>query len=259
MTSIPRFDLAYAVSTGKQPQFFRDPISWSPIFEPLSPSSSGSSPSFGDADDQSSSSSSSSSPSRFSPTLDFLHEPRIIAVFHDLLHFTLLLNASSSDPSHHLPLLRDTEYQNYICSIQYRLLRLQGKLGSILDESARLAMLAFLTTTFQVAGQRAPYPHLERRFREFCRATDAEAPPDVTLWLLIVGAMAVFHADGEDAGWMAELWRAHIPAAWGWAEAHRRLREFPWIGVLHDGLGRAVFDALSRRAQDLDGDLGRLR
>jgi hypothetical protein len=255
---MPRFDLAYAISTGKPPQFFRDPISWSPIFEPLSPLSSGSSPSYQDADDQSSSS--SSSPSSLSPTSDFLREPRIVVVFHDLLHFTLLLNASSSDPSHHLPLLRDTEYQNYICSIQYRLLRLQGKLGSILDESARLAMLAFLTTTFQVAGQRAPYPHLERRFREFCRATDAEAPSDVTLWLLIVGALAVFHIDGEDAAWMAELWRARIPAGWAWAEAHRRLREFPWIGVLHDQAGRAVFEALSRRAQDLNGGgLGRVR
>ncbi|KAK4044293.1 hypothetical protein C8A01DRAFT_31610 [Parachaetomium inaequale] len=260
---IGRFDLAYAVSTGKSPQFFRDPISWSPIFEPLSPISYGSSPNLEDADDQSSSSSSSSSPSpsptRLSPALDFLHEPRIIAVFHDLLQFTLLLNTSSSDPSHHIPLLRDTEYQNYICSIQYRLLRLQGKLGSILDESARLAMLAFLTTTFQVAGQRAPYPHLERRFREFCRATDAEAPSEVTLWLLIVGAMAVFHIDGEDAGWMAELWRAHIPAGWDWAEAHKRLREFPWIAVLHDQAGRAAFEALCRKAQDFDGDMGRLR
>jgi hypothetical protein len=183
----------------------------------------------------------------------------MVAIFHDLVHFTVLLNASSSDSSRHIPLLRDTEYQNLICSIQYRILRLQDKLSSILDESVRLAMLAFLTTTFQVAGQRARYFHLERRFREFCRATGAEAPSEVTLWLLLVGAMAVFHMDSEDAVWMAESWRAHIPAEWDWDEGHKRLREFPWIGILHDEAGRVAFDALCRKARDSDGGMGRLR
>lgn len=239
-----RFDLSYALSTGKPPQFFMDPISWSPIFEP--------SISFGSDNHQQSSS------SNFSPAVDFLNDPKLVVIFRDLLHFSSLLNASSPDPSHHTPLLRDTEYQNYICSIQYRLLRLQDNLSSIMDESARLAMLAFLTTTFQVAGQRAKYPHLERRYREFCRATMIAASSELTLWLLIVGAMAVFHLDGEDAGWMAESWRAHIPAEWDWDEAHMRLRGFPWIGVLHDEPGRAVYETLCRKAHGADGDMGQL-
>ncbi|KAL2130366.1 hypothetical protein VTI74DRAFT_6548 [Chaetomium olivicolor] len=250
---IGRFDLCFALSTGKPPHFFMDPISWSPIFELLSPISSGSSPTYEAADDR------SSSPSSLSSNVDFLHEPRIAVIFHDLLHFTFLLNASTSDPAHHTPLLRDTEYQNYVCSIQYRLLRLQDKLSSILDESTRLAMLALLTTRFQVADQRAPYPHLEHRFREFCRASVTPAPSEVKLWLLIVGAMSVFRVDGEDAGWMAELWRAHIPAEWGWDEAHRRLREYPWINVLHDQAGRVAFETLCQKAQDLDRDMGWLK
>jgi hypothetical protein len=135
-------------------------------------------------------------------------------------------------------------------------------------------MLALLTTTFQVAGKRAPYPHLERRFREFCRAgiDPDRASSEVVLWLLVVGALAVFHVgdgagdgagdgegeDGDDAGWISELWRAHIsPAGWGWEEAHRRLRgRFPWIAVLHDEAGRFVFERMCRtvRECDVDGD-----
>ena len=242
-----RFDLSYALRTGKPPQFFIDPISWSPIFDLPSPTSSGLGFSVEDVGGQ------SSSPSNLSPNLNFLHEPKLLVIFQDLLHFTALLNAPSSDSSNYTPRLKDTEYQNYICSIQYRLLRLQDQLTSILDESTRLAMLALLTTTFQVAGQRAKYPHLERRFREFCRATCTGVPSEVTLWLLIVSAMAVFRIDGEDAEWMAESWRARIPAGWDWDDAHKRLRGFPWIGVLHDEAGRVAFEALCRKAQDSGG------
>lgn len=204
---------------------------------------SASSPSLQVADVQPYSTSTSSS------TLDFLHDQRLVIIFHDLLRFTSLLNAPSSNPTRYTPVLRDTDYQNIICSIQYRLLRLQDKLSFILDESARLAMLAFLTTTFQVAGKRATYPHLERRFREFCRAAIAQAPPEVALWLLVVGALSVLQVDGggEDAEWMAKSWRAHILADWGWDEALGRLRAFPWIGVLHDEAGRAAFEELRGR------------
>lgn len=247
---IPRFDLSYALSTGKPPQFFVDPISWSPIFDLPSPRSPDSGFSAQDADDQ------SSWPSSPSPNSDFLHEPKLLVIFQDLLHFTVLLNTPSSDSCYYTPRLQDTEYQNYICSIQYRLLRLQDQLTSIPDESTRLAMLALLTTTFQVAGHRAKYPHLERRFRQFCRATGAGVPLEVTLWLLIVGAMAVFRVDGEDAEWMAESWRARIPPEWDWDEAHKRLRGFPWIGVLHDDVGRVAFEALCRKAQDSGEDVG---
>ncbi len=240
-----RFDLSYALRTGKPPQFFIDPISWSPIFDLPSPISSGSGSNI-DANDQ------SSSPSNLSNSF-FLHEPKLSVVFQDLLSFTVLLNAPSSDSSRYTPRLQDTQYQNYICSIQYRLLRLQDQLISILDESTRLAMLALLTTTFQVAGQRAKYPHLERRFREFCRATGAGTPPEVTLWLLVVGTMSVFRIDGEDTEWMAESWRARIPAGWDWDDAHKRLRGFPWIGVLHDEAGRVAFEALCRKAHDSGG------
>lgn len=262
MTDKPRFDLIYALCTGKPPQFFIDPISWSPIFDPLlSPitSTSGSSP-----EDTNNWPSSTPAPPSPLPAF-FLHDPKLTTIFRDLLHFTTLLNTTTSSPSasHYTPLLRDTDYQHYVCSLQYRLLRLQNKLASILDECARLAMLALLTTTFQVAGKRPPYPHLERRLREFCRAAGLdEVPPEVTLWLLVVGALAVFHVgdggeeEGEDAGWMVEVWRANISSAgWGWEEAYAKLRAgFPWIAVLHDEAGRVVFETLCGKARDGDGD-----
>lgn len=243
-----RFDLSYALSTGKPPQFFMDPISWSPIFA----LDSGFSP----GHDRAKEGQESSPESVFGPQdLDFLSDPKLRAVFNDLLQFTALLNVSSSSLDCHVPLLRDTDYQNLICSIQYRLLLLQGKLSAIMDESIRLAMLAFLTTTSQVAGQRARFPHLERRFREFCGAANNDGKPEVTLWLLVVGAMAVFDVVGEDEEWMTELWRTHIPPAWNWDVVHTKLLSCPWIRVLHDGPGQACFMALSRHAHNLEGNI----
>lgn len=69
--------------------------------------------------------------------------------------------------------------------------------------------------------------------------------------------MAVLHVDGEDTEWLAELWRDLIPVEWNWNEAQKRLRKFPWIGILHDGAGRVVFEKLSRKAQELYGGMGK--
>lgn len=185
-----RFDLAYALKTGKPPQFYMDPISWSPIFEPAETGTCSGT---------------------------FITSPRLLGIFHDLFQFTAILNTSCSLSSNSSePLLMDTQYQNIIGSIQYRLLCLENELVTISDEAVRLGMLALLTTTFQVAGQRAKYPHLEERFRAFCKALplantsidssaitddktckDGEKEallilPEVVVWLHLVGALTVF-------------------------------------------------------------------
>jgi len=250
--TISRFDLSYALSTGNPPQFFMDPISWSPIFQPQ-PQASINTPHAvsGPIFENTSNPLQPSSLPTPAPIPNLINDPNLLLIFHDLLQFASILNTSSPDPyNYYSPILKDTEYQHLICSIQYRLLRLQDKLTTILDESIRLAMLAFLTTTFQVARQRAVYPHLERRFREFCRATNADVPAEVVAWLLIVGGMAVFNIDGEDAEWMVGLWRVRIPVGWDWEEACGRLRGFPWIGVLHDEAGRVVFETLCRKVKE---------
>src|SRR5438309_315364 len=73
--------------------------------------------------------------------------------------------------------LRDTEFQNFICSIQYGQLQLQSTLDDVLGECLYLIMLAFLTATFQIPGTKVRYPYLVSRFRECCCAGQCRDAP----------------------------------------------------------------------------------
>jgi len=140
-------------------------------------------------------------------------------------------------------LLRDSEYENFASSIQYRLLRLQGELDDDLNECLRLAMLAFLTITFPLPGRPARYPYLASRFRECCCAVEAKTPflRDLMLWFLIVGAISVY---GVDEPWLYQHWQAVVPVM-QWHEARRRLQGIMWIDAIHDETGKQAFKALS--------------
>jgi hypothetical protein len=176
-----------------------------------------------------------------------LVDPRLLVVFRDLQYFAGLMNAAAG--SNRRLRLRDTEFQNIICSTQYRLLRLQGTLDNIISECLRLAMLAFLTTTFQVPGMKFRHPYLARRFRECCRAVEAATPQlrDLMLWLLTIGAISVY--DVVDEPWLHERWKIDVPDV-EWPEARRRMKEIMWIDIIHDEPAKYIFKMMSRR--DLD-------
>ena len=139
--------------------------------------------------------------------------------------------------------MRDSEFSNIICSIQYRLLQLQDRLENVLDETIRLATLAILTTTTRVPGKDR-FPHLTRRLRECICAIEPATPQlqELVLWILTVGTFSVFEIDDS---WLRERWRAHVPQL-TWPEARRRLREILWIEAIHDEPGRRVFEAMTR-------------
>jgi hypothetical protein len=135
-------------------------------------------------------------------------------------------------------------------------LHLQDRLHSTVDETVRLALLAWLTTTFQVAGQPARYLHLEQRFREFCRALPIPAPAELTMWLLSVCAMAVSRANSgkEDENWITDMWKTRVmPLALDWEAAHAILMAgYPWIRFIHDEPARALFEMLTSKAAEMD-------
>ena len=141
--------------------------------------------------------------------------------------------------------LRYEEFEESSCSIQYRLLMLQGTLTDILDECIRLGSLAFLISTFQLPRGEDKYHYLSNRFRECCCALDpsGQKTKDWSLWLLLIGAISLY---GVDASWLRKRWRNSVPANMTWSEARRRLKGMVWIDSIHDELGEYAFRVLNR-------------
>ena len=141
----------------------------------------------------------------------------------------------------------ESEFQTAICSFQYRLLQLQATLDTVLSECLRLAMLAFLITTFQFPGVRAQYPYLADRLRECCLAIEVGAKPeqrDLMRWLLVIGAISVFDLEEDTEQWMLERWKTEVGSV-GWEEARVRLKEIMWIDALQDGIGKKAFERMN--------------
>ncbi|KAK0703083.1 hypothetical protein B0T26DRAFT_876230 [Lasiosphaeria miniovina] len=164
----------------------------------------------------------------------------LLAVFADLRRLCRALNAAAESPT---PLYA-VEFQDQICSVQYRLLGLQGCLDDALAECLRLAMLAFLSTTSQVPGTRGHYPYLSRRFRETYDAVRTSAPQlqGLVLWVLTIGAISIF--DVVDP-WLRGRWKAEVSPDMSWRDARQCLVGFPWIDYIHDQAALAVFEMLN--------------
>ncbi|RFU32945.1 hypothetical protein B7463_g3368, partial [Scytalidium lignicola] len=87
-------------------------------------------------------------------------ESRLAVVFRDLQILTSLINEKFRQHR----LLRITELQEHIDSIQVRLLQLEGTVGDSLSESIRLGMLAFLFATFEFPQNKEQLRYLADRF-----------------------------------------------------------------------------------------------
>jgi len=182
-------------------------------------------------------------PSLPQPVVD-LKNQELVAIFKDLQQLSNVLNTGTA--SHRR--LSTTELQNRICSVPYRLLRMQGNLDNILAECLRLAMLAFLATTClsPVPGTEVRYPYLARCFRECCDPLETSTPHlrDLMLWLLTVGAISLF---GATEPWLRERWQAEVPSRMTWDEARQRLKDIMWINAIHDQPGQQAFKILNLR------------
>lgn len=179
----------------------------------------------------------------YDPSINGLYDPRVTTIFRDVQYYTCLINSSPSTKQRR----PEYEFHTVLCSFHYRLLGLRGTLDDVLSECLRLAMLAFLATTFQYPGTRAHYPYLADRFRECCRAIEVGTKGElreVMRWLLIVGAISVFEVGADIDKWMRERWRTDVDSNIDWEEARTQLKGIMWIDALHDGIGKKAFETL---------------
>lgn len=134
-------------------------------------------------------------------------------------------------------------------SVMYRLLDM---LPDSRDELFRLGLLAFSSSIFlQWKHLGVAYAHLTSTLRVFlvaaCRQTpsspSAYIPPQLKIWLLMVGAVSVFEGTSND--WLKPLMVANFRLCGidSWSKMRDLLKSFMWIDLVHDKGGKSIFDS----------------
>lgn len=136
-------------------------------------------------------------------------------------------------------------------SVMYRLLNMRSLLPGSRDETFRLGLLAFSSSVFlQWKHLGVAYAHLTSSLRVFlvaaCRQTPSSPsvyiPPQLRLWLLMVGAVSVFEYTSND--WLKPLMIADFRLCEidSWCKLRDLLKSFMWIDLVHDKGGKSIFD-----------------
>ncbi|RDW91749.1 hypothetical protein BP5796_01143 [Coleophoma crateriformis] len=181
-------------------------------------------------------------------SIENLVDDRVAAIFQDLQGLARSMNAAASSQR----VMLASDFHAGVMSIQYRLFELHSKLNDIISEWIRVAMLASLTTTFQVMGSRIKYQYLTDRLRELCCAVEVstEELRPVMFWVLMVGTIALFDS-GEP--WLSKKWRLDVlPLVRGlqWEDAKRLLKRFIWIDACNEKAGTATFNKIKQDLGD---------
>ncbi|OKL62671.1 hypothetical protein UA08_01177 [Talaromyces atroroseus] len=150
-------------------------------------------------------------------------------------------------------------FQETLISVQYRLITLKfnengdEKEGS-LNEAFRLALLAFSTTVFlQLRGIKIRFSLLSAQLKDALLSqvvwADLRKMETVSLWVLFVAAIVA--VTDEDDVWLVSLMNERLRGTESfisWHKVRSILKDFMWIGEIHDEDGKAVYSRMVRYA-----------
>ncbi|KAK7193669.1 hypothetical protein PSPO01_00342 [Paraphaeosphaeria sporulosa] len=179
------------------------------------------------------------------PNPEFLYvlSPDLAEVWLAVRKFCLLVSLAAQTRSQFHP---STIYRA-MTSAMYRLLHMSFVMGSW-DETVRLGLLVYTHHVF-LQGQRVklPWNPLSQAYRTHLQVCEvrpaAQRPPSqVTLWLLMVGAISIFNVSEED--WLGEglkRWtkKCHVGS---WKDLQGVLKSCMWIPVLDDRIGQQTYN-----------------
>ncbi|KAJ3541911.1 hypothetical protein NM208_g4377 [Fusarium decemcellulare] len=176
---------------------------------------------------------------------DVLQDARLVSIFCNLQFFAHRLNHATSSSDHNM---LESELHAGIWTAQYQLLDLEGTIPDFMGECFRVAMLAFLTTTFSVMGMRIKYTYASNQLQNLCRAIEAstERLRHAVFWILMIGGMAFFD---HDETWLHDKWEWEVlPLTQDleWEEARELLQEFLWINHSNDKIGRVFYERMRK-------------
>ena len=143
-------------------------------------------------------------------------------------------------------------YRTMIASM-YRLLRMSFGAGT-LDESLRLGLLAFSHHIFlQWQDRRLPCDSLSESYRNYLQGhlIGDTISPQLSLWLLMIGAVSLFSI--SDELWLANSLRRQAKRCGvkNWKEEQEILKSSMWISLLDDEAAKEVFDSLGEKSSFL--------
>lgn len=116
-------------------------------------------------------------------------------------------------------------------------------------EFMRLAMLAFLTTTFKAIGNSVPFQWIGAQLEEIVpKLFDHREQEDdeFLLWGLAIAGSSVV---SPDRTWFRRAWMKIAPGL-GWDAVRERLTRVMWVEIAHDAIGEAMFDVLQHPKHD---------
>lgn len=230
-TKVCRVDLGLALRRGTRPVFFRKDISWDAYltegtFKRVAPSPLS---------------------SELQGLLESMHA-KLRNVWLDLRSFTSMANLA-----HQSGLKIPTDYfGEIIASILYRLLH-QSYPARTAQEVVRQGMLAFAAAICFQWQEPANFDQKQHVLQIFTRdlhdifVSGAHVPGEVVLWLLITWSALRYpksyggsEHDRQLDSWLEQMLEDHDVSCW--REAKILLKSILWVDVLHDKLGKAVFE-----------------
>ena len=173
------------------------------------------------------------------------HHPQLKCVAADMTSFCGLLN---KDAAHFR--LEPYAFQGSLVSYAYRLLKIcpmpERTLTDPNENAVHLGLLCFLTTMLFDKGKshKEPYQLLASRLHKAITSIHIDGSGTRTsqlLWTLFIGAVSVFRA--VDRLWLLPRIRSCLFALQitSWEDALREIIKLPWVHVVHDKSGCALW------------------
>lgn len=213
---LDRIDLAWHLASGRKPYFMQPIKSWDCRIRCPYPTLP---------------------PNLYQPSAawDF----RIVNVFKDFQNLTLMINRNRLK----FVLNKPEVCRADLTSLQTRLICLGDVVTQPIEELVRLAMLAMLTTTFQLPGRRIPYAWVVEQLRTMYITAGSEITQDksLILWVLLTASITV--ARTHDT-WIRDALKTSI-AGLEWENVQAHVSRVMWIEIVHNKPGQKAYDRLS--------------
>jgi hypothetical protein len=173
-------------------------------------------------------------------------DPTLYEILVDVRCLTSLLNTISPG------LILDTNsFLEIIISICSRLIRyhpLQDyKQISSQDAVYHTGLTIFMMTSFlQLDGRQIlRYDLVTKRLKEVLSEASDEVEDSLALWFMIIGG--IWLSGGSDGEWLAPRIRdlAEKMGFDAWSDVLKIVRQYPWIGILHDEPGSQLWSKIS--------------
>lgn len=220
-----------ALSTGSQGLFFSDNNSWDSCIALQGTLVAGTKDASPDPS------------SDLTPFLDNL-DTRVRLVWDHLSALTRGLNRTKGQSG-----IDKDLYQSTMVSIHYRLVDLRFDAGDV-NEISRLGLLAFASTVFLAfRGVKTHYEYLAESLKTSLSLLGARPglPAKITLWLYMVGAVAIFdeHERASFQPALMEVLRSLELKSWN--EVRESLKSVLWLDALDDIAADEVVKAILRK------------